>query len=441
MTDAPPPPARNPLGWIALGLLFAYLIFGAVGRPNSDQPQDRIERYTSRLQSALSAYATGDSPFAGILSGKAPDEPLRELEHDVAARRRTEAIEAGFWAVIRKHLGEPVTDADLAPLARDKNYAILAEANRTAKRSSAEAKSLAAQLNRRGAASRLAADHVLREAGLRVPRSPFAYAKQIGAGLLVMGLLVACGLAWTLAVVLLVTGTLRWPGPAMEASSNGEADELALRATTLLTAFLALSFVARIFVQYGLDSRAGQALAYGGMLVVVPVTLRSRPSMAAVGFSTQDFVRNVGLGLWFFLLELPITGGVALVATVLLKNLPQPEHPASTALMSAPDLWTVLVTFFGGAIVAPFWEETMFRGLLFPAFRRVLRGPIPAALASSFLFASIHPQGPVLWASLATVALFSCFLVQKSRSLVPSVAMHFAHNAALLGITVLMSRG
>ena len=64
----------------------------------------------------------------------------------------------------------------------------------------------------------------------------------------------------------------------------------------------------------------------------------------------------------------------------------------------------------------------------------------PAALVSSFLFASIHPQGPVLWAALASVALFSCFLAQKTRSLVPSITMHLAHNTTLLALTLLVSR-
>ena len=153
-----------------------------------------------------------------------------------------------------------------------------------------------------------------------------------------------------------------------------------------------------------MNPQIAQSLAFGGMFVVVPLVLRRNPRMAEVGLTTRDFGRNVLLGLWAFLLELPVTGAIAIVCALLLKNLPQPEHPASTSLMNSPDLLTVVATFFGGALVAPFWEETMFRGLLFPALRGVLRGPVPAALVSSFLFASIHPQGPVLWAALATVA-------------------------------------
>lgn len=440
MIDAPPPAARNPFGWIVLGLLFAYLAFGATSRPNSDRPQDRVERYTSRLQMAMSAYETGDNPIAKALSGKSADEPLRELERDLAPRHRTDAIEAGFWSVVRRQLGEPVVEADLAPLDRNKDYAILAEASRPVRRTPQAAKALAARLERRGAASRLAADHVLREAGVRRPTPHSKAFRAIAAGLLVVGVLGGCVLAWIVAVAMFVTRSIHWPGPALVAESGAEADELAVRAATLLTAFLALSFVARLLSPL-IGPLAVQAVVFAAMLAVVPFVLRHRPTMAAVGLSTRNLGQNVGLGLWFFLLEIPVTAGVALLCAALLKNLPQPEHPAATALMGSPDLATILVTLFSGAIVAPFWEETMFRGLLFPALRRELRGPVPAALLSSFLFASIHPQGPVLWASLATVALFSCFLAQKTRSLVPSVTMHFAHNATLLAVSLLASRG
>ncbi|RYG26687.1 CPBP family intramembrane metalloprotease [bacterium] len=229
---------------------------------------------------------------------------------------------------------------------------------------------------------------------------------------------------------------MRSLGPAANVRSGAEADLFAVRAATLMTVFIALSVVVG---RLGLDSRVAQVLAFAPMLAAVPWILQKRPSMADVGLTTRSFGRDVLLGLWAFLLELPVTGAIAILGTLLLRNLPRPEHPAATTLQNTHDFWTIVVTLFMGAIVAPFWEETMFRGLLFPALRRVLRGPVIAALISSFLFASIHPQGPVLWAALASVALFSCALAQMTRSLVPSVVMHFAHNATLLVLAVLAS--
>lgn len=437
-TDAPPP-TRNPIGWVVLGFLFAFMAFNALNRPTSSDPKARVERYTSALETALQTYEAGDNPIAQALSGESADGGLRRLEREVEPRHRQEAVEAGFWGVVRRELGEGVTDADLAPLARDRDYAILAEGVRSVRRAPEEARSLAAKLDQRGAASKLAADQVRRAAGLPIPAHRSTTRQGI-ALLFGLTLLLGSGLAWLALLGLGLSGMLTPLGPATQARTGPEADRLALRAATLMAAFLVLSLVGSFLVRAGLDARAAQALAFGGMLVAVPWILRRDPQLAEVGLSTRDLARNVGLGLWAFLLELPVTGGIAIVCVLLLRNLPQPEHPAATALTSSPDLLTILVTFFSGAIVAPFWEETMFRGLLFPALRQVLRGPIPAALLSSFFFASIHPQGPVLWAALASVALFSCVLAQTTRSLVPSITMHLAHNATLLTIAVLVGR-
>ena len=86
----------------------------------------------------------------------------------------------------------------------------------------------------------------------------------------------------------------------------------------------------------------------------------------------------------------------------------------------------------------------MFRGLLFPAISRVApnasRRVLFGAIASSLLFASIHPQGIALWFALGTVGVASCILVQYSRSLVPSIVMHAAHNFTLLVVGIVVSR-
>ena len=427
---------RNPLGWIVLFLLFAYLIVGATERSTAETPASRVARYTSELQSAIASKRAGENPFARLFSGDAsPDAGLRKLERKSAPKHRTDAVDAVVWVTVRRQLGEKVEKADLAILAKDPNYRVIAEAYGDAKRTKPQALALAKRLDARGPASKIAADYVRAQAGFESRRESLA-----GVGLLAGLLFLSCA-AWLVAIALGATGALRTLGPATPVRDPGAADNLALRAALLILIFVGLQTVAGLVVRAtGLDSRFGSVFVYGAMIAAVPLVLRGGPGMRGVGLSLDGLKRNVGLGLWAFLLELPVTGLIAIVCSILLKNLPTPTHPSSSALTASPDLWTILVTFFGGAIVAPFWEETMFRGLLFPALRRVAGGPVVAALVSSFLFASIHPQGPVLWAALASVALFSCVLAQKSGSLVPSVVMHFAHNATLLTLTVLMGR-
>ena len=434
----PPVEHRNPLGWIALAFLFAFLILNSSERRASPSPETRRAAYSARLKTALIVRDAGSGPIALAMSGnQTPDDGLKELERDTAPRHQSEAVESAVWAAVRTELKENVTPADLLPLRDDPKYASFAEIYSSKKLSKPEAVGLATELEKGDALAKLAAAHLRSEAGLpALPKPPAVTANMARVVLLMLALLLASGVAWIAFISLGSAGELRSLGPASTIRGGAEADVYAVRAATLLVAFFGLSAVVGLL---RLDSRLAQLLAYGPMLFVVPWVLRKRPSMADVGLTTRTLKRDILLGLWAFLLELPVTAMVALLGTLLLRNLPRPEHPASTALQNTHDLGTILVTLFMGAIVAPFWEETMFRGLLFPALRQVLRGPAVAALVSSFLFASIHPQGPVLWAALASVALFSCALAQRTRSLVPSVVMHFAHNATLLTLAVLAS--
>lgn len=440
-----PPARRNPLGWLVLGLLFAFMIFSATSKAteSSGDPKQRVERYAARLRTAMATYEAGENPLSRLLTGdESPDQSLRAIERDAAAARRRDPVEAAAWGAARIARGQTVEPDVLRRLAQNDPQDPLIEAYRGGKRTSEEARRLASRLDARGPISKIVAGAVRRQAGLTGGSiSGMSMAKAGLVGLAFLGLLFASGVAWVVAIGLGMSGQLRGLGPAKEVRSHAEADGLALKAALLFASFLGLQLVGgQVVGSLGLDKNVVSLVVYGGMLVVVPSVLGGAKGMAQIGLSLENLGRNVLLGLWAFLLELPVTATIALVCAAAIRGLPQPEHPASNALLNSPSLLTILVTFFGGALVAPFWEETMFRGLLFPALRRILRGPIPGALASSFLFASIHPQGPILWAALGSVALFSCFLAQKTRSLVPSVVMHFAHNATLLALTVVMAK-
>ncbi len=429
---------RNPWGWVVLAALFGLLIFASFGRKERAGDEARRASYAVRLKSALSTRDAGSNTIALWFSGYAtPETPLRTLEKETAPRHLTEPVEAAVWAVVRTELKEPVSDKDLAAARRTPAYAPFAEIYSKKKLEPKAVNSLVTRLGKPDTLSELAANHARAQAGLaQVKTKGPSKEKAFGVGLLFLGLLFASGFSWLVLIAFGLSGMLQTLGTASRVRSAGEADRFAIRAATLMVAFILLGTVVGVL---GIGGLIGQVLTYVPMLAVVPLILHKSPSMKDVGLSTENLGRNVLLGLWAFLLELPVTMVVAFVFLILMRNFPAPEHPAAVALEHGASLGTIIVTFVMGAIVAPFWEETMFRGLLFPALRKVLRGPIPAALLSSFLFASIHPQGPVLWAALATVALFSCVLAQNTRSLVPSVVMHFAHNATLLILTVLAS--
>lgn len=97
------------------------------------------------------------------------------------------------------------------------------------------------------------------------------------------------------------------------------------------------------------------------------------------------------------------------------------------------DAASSLVLFVGVAITAPIAEEIFFRGALQRAFRK--RGVWFGILFTAALFALFHLRFQGLPA-LVPVSILLGFVVERSRSLLPAIAVHFANNALAAGIGI-----
>jgi uncharacterized protein len=80
-----------------------------------------------------------------------------------------------------------------------------------------------------------------------------------------------------------------------------------------------------------------------------------------------------------------------------------------------------------GVLLAPFVEETFFRGFLFPGFRQRYGWKVAALLSSAF-FAAMHLQLSALIPTFVLGYVFS-ILYQRSNSILPGMLMHFLVNA------------
>jgi membrane protease YdiL (CAAX protease family) len=88
-----------------------------------------------------------------------------------------------------------------------------------------------------------------------------------------------------------------------------------------------------------------------------------------------------------------------------------------------------LLGFFG-VFVAPFTEEAVFRGLLYPALRRRMPGgPFGAAVAVSLLFALIHAS-LLAFVPLFVLAMVLAWTMERTNSLLACVVVHAIHNAS-----------
>jgi membrane protease YdiL (CAAX protease family) len=142
----------------------------------------------------------------------------------------------------------------------------------------------------------------------------------------------------------------------------------------------------------------------------------------------------VGLGLKFaciaMLVVVPVqllwvvavhARGVPLEVQGLVQKFAQPDDAAQP--------WVIAVF---GTLVAPFTEEGVFRGLLYPALRgRTPGGPFMAAVLVSLLFAGIH--GNLLAAvPLFALALVLTWVMESTNSLLACVVVHAVHNGLAL---------
>lgn len=160
-------------------------------------------------------------------------------------------------------------------------------------------------------------------------------------------------------------------------------------------------------------------------------------------YRAEGVVREVGAGVVGYFAKLPLTlfGMAATAWLVALAGLKaaNPLHPSLPALESSSGAERAV--FWATAVVlAPICEEVLFRGLLWQHFRSLtgafawLARPVPAALASGLLFASVHPQG-VLATPVLLAEGFAFAMVRDWRgSLIAPITVHALHNAALLGL-------
>ncbi len=91
-----------------------------------------------------------------------------------------------------------------------------------------------------------------------------------------------------------------------------------------------------------------------------------------------------------------------------------------------PNGYELTLTFIALVMLAPFVEETLFRGFLFKAFRRTF-GFWIGAIGVSLLFAVAHGQANV-GIDVFVLSMFLCYLREKTDSLWPSIALHALKN-------------
>jgi len=163
-----------------------------------------------------------------------------------------------------------------------------------------------------------------------------------------------------------------------------------------------------------------------------------RAGWAALGLRGAGW-RNFALVPPLFILELLL---LVLVNSAVGQLAGGFENPQVDALTGGQTLGTgeLLALLLLVAVVAPFAEELLFRGMLYPLLR-ARTGAFGAIVLSAAIFAAAHVV-PLLMPGLFVVGLLLAYLRERSGSIWPGVALHALQNGtALLLINEALKQG
>jgi membrane protease YdiL (CAAX protease family) len=156
--------------------------------------------------------------------------------------------------------------------------------------------------------------------------------------------------------------------------------------------------------------------------------------------SGRGWWREAGAGLAGYLAGLPLLGAGALVTYLLvaLAHGTTPVHPLVErfAHAQAGKLIPILLL---ATVVAPLFEEIMFRGIFYRHLRQHV-GWLLSALIMAFIFAAIHPQGYFAVPALMAIGFTLGCLREWRNSLIAPVCAHALNNGLAFALVWLVFR-
>jgi membrane protease YdiL (CAAX protease family) len=263
-------------------------------------------------------------------------------------------------------------------------------------------------------------------------------------------------------ITLLVLSAQGKMAPALEPAASPNTT-LVLGETFIIwiLAFLSLNVLSVAFIApalAGFDESLSLLVSVAVMLcslsVLVYPTLRGVSGAElrrVIGLHTgRGVLSEIGHGVLCYMSAVPLLAAGILVFTILSAiarmlegPTPPPSHPAVEMLSGAGGL-RIFLLYMLASVAAPIVEEIMFRGVLYGHLRsavlpRVRVGSmVVAALASSVVFAVIHPQGVLFVPALGGLAVAFCIYREMRGSLIAPMVAHGINNAVTMTLGLLL---
>ncbi len=153
-----------------------------------------------------------------------------------------------------------------------------------------------------------------------------------------------------------------------------------------------------------------------------------------LGLGTRPLGATLIQAAGWLLLAYPLVGAGMMVVVLLTGQQPVPQ-PVLQFFLNADGPGDRFLLAFMAVIVAPVFEEVVFRGFLYRVFKRYA-GAVAGALLSGLLFSLVHVYLPAL---LAFIVLAVCLTLvyEKTGSLWLPIGMHMLFNSVTLAVALL----
>ena len=208
-------------------------------------------------------------------------------------------------------------------------------------------------------------------------------------------------------------------------------EDLALFLGAMLPCFaVALLLVHRIrFPSDGVQTMALQLVFYTFLLGALYALIAGRYG--------EPFWRSLGWifpsrGAWLCILAGPL---LAIALAALSAVLRAPEEPVIQNLMT--DRMSLIAVVVFGSLLAPIFEELVFRGFIFPLLARSL-GAWPGIFLTALAFALLHgSQFHWSWQSILIIGLAGIafgLARYKTGSTAAATAIHVGYNSTLFAV-------
>ena len=127
--------------------------------------------------------------------------------------------------------------------------------------------------------------------------------------------------------------------------------------------------------------------------------------------------------------------GISVFAGVFLPNL----YSIATSELTTDSTWEIVLLLFSFVVLAPFYEELVFRGLALSAYRGA-RSTLFAVLFTSILFGFLH--GSVVHALVAfSVGFVLALVMLKTGQLWTVIVVHMLHNSVVVSFVEFSTQG